>query len=135
MKAPPMRGFHFTERKDMNTSEYMSRAMRLASDLGHEHNMTHAVLGITSEAGEIADQYKKFIAYGKALDRQNMLEEMGDCLWFLTLLAKTMGFTIDQVMDFNIAKLEARYPDLKFNADHALNRDKAGEMAAGAAVL
>ena len=30
----------------------------------------------------------------------------------------------------NIAKLEARYPDAKFNADHAINRDVDAEQAA-----
>lgn len=37
------------------------------------------------------------------------------------------GLTLDQVLDANIAKLEARYPDLRFDPDRAINRDLKAE--------
>lgn len=37
------------------------------------------------------------------------------------------GLTLDQVLDANIAKLEARYPDLRFDPDRAINRDLEAE--------
>jgi NTP pyrophosphatase (non-canonical NTP hydrolase) len=48
----------------------------------------------------------------------------------LLVLTKALGSTLDQVFDMNIRKLEKRYPDLRFNADHAINRDTDAEEAA-----
>lgn len=86
----------------------------------------HAVLGIVSEGGEIADAVKKHIAYGKELDRANMLEEVGDLVHFVTMLCSAMGFTLDQVMEANVKKLKIRYPE-GFSTEKALTRRLAEE--------
>ncbi len=99
-----------------------------------EHNrmiarLLHAVLGLMSEAGEIADALKKHIIYGKALDEVNVLEESGDLSWYQALLLRAVKRGMEESMEKNIAKLKARYGD-KFTAHAALNRNLEAERAA-----
>ena len=84
--------------------------------------MLHASMGMVTEAGELADMLKKHIFYGKEVDKTNAIEEAGDVLWYLAVLLDTLGVSFEEVMEKNIAKLRARYPD-KFTKDDAINRD------------
>lgn len=114
----------------MELNEYSRKSLRTANDLGPTGDLIHAALLITSEAGEIADVIKKHYAYGRPLDTIHLIEEVGDCVWGINLLLKTIGVEWSEVLDVNIAKLEARYPDLRFNDQHSVNRDKVREEAA-----
>ena len=115
----------------MNTQEYSKLALRTANDLGGRlDNIMHAAMGIAGEAGEVIDLVKKTYAYEKTLDDKKLIEEVSDILWYINLLLAVMDRTWEEVFDLNIAKLEARYPDLRFNADHAINRDVNAEQKA-----
>jgi len=84
--------------------------------------LLHAVLGITTEAGEIVDVLKKHIFYGKPIDEVNLREELGDSMWYVGLAVDVLRTTMDEIMTTNIAKLRARYPE-KFTEEAALNRN------------
>ena len=115
----------------MNTQEYSKLALRTANDLGGRlDNIMHAAMGIAGEAGEVIDLVKKTYAYEKTLDDKKLIEEVSDILWYINLLLAVMDRTWEEVFDLNIAKLEARYPDLRFDADHAINRDVNAEQKA-----
>lgn len=114
----------------MDINEYSKLALRTANDLGQTGDLIHAALLITSEGGEVADVIKKNFAYGRPLDRIHLLEELGDLVWGINLMIKTADLTWDQVLGANIAKLEKRYPDLRFNAEHAVNRHAQPEQDA-----
>ena len=84
--------------------------------------LLHALLGLSSEVGEFADQLKKHIFYGKPLDKINLSEESGYLLWYLALAANVPGMqSMDENSNRNIAKLTARYGD-KFSEFAASNR-------------
>lgn len=68
-------------------------------------------LGLTGEAGEVADLLKKGHGHGHGVDRDKVCKELGDVAWYLSALAQAHGFTLDQVLAANVAKLRARYPD------------------------
>jgi len=92
-----------------------------------EHNtmiakLLHAVLGMASEVGEIADALKKHIIYGKALDEINILEEAGDESWYIALALTAIKKGFEEAFERNIAKLKARY-GAQFTEAAALNRD------------
>lgn len=115
----------------MNLDLYSLKALRTLNDLGNsEANLAHMALGITGEAGEVADIIKKHYAYGKPLDTLHLVEEVGDIMFYLNGLLVEVGADWNEVLEINIKKLEARYPDLKFNADHAINRDVEAEQKA-----
>jgi len=89
----------------------------------------HAALGLADEAGEIAKAVKSCIFYGSKFDSENLKEEAGDLLWYLAILSDAIGVPLDEIMDANLRKLRARYPD-GFTQDDALNRDAVRERAA-----
>jgi NTP pyrophosphatase (non-canonical NTP hydrolase) len=95
-------------------------------DFGYD--LIHATVGITSEAGEIATTVKRHWAYETPLHRDNLLEEIGDLMFFATALAHVCDFSLDQVLQANVAKLSKRYPLGEYSNEQALDRaDKAGE--------
>lgn len=117
---------------NMDIETYSSLALRTASN--SDDTLVHAALGIAGEAGEIADYIKKVAFNGKPLDIDHLIEEIGDQMWYLNLLVTSLGCSWSHVLQVNVAKLEARYPQGKFEADRSLNRDLAAEKAAMRAV-
>ena len=92
-------------------------------------DLIHGVLGASSEVGELADQMKRFLYYGKPLDLVNLKEEVGDVMWYLALIAKAGGFSLQDCAEANIRKLSIRYPD-KFSNVQAAERDLVAEHVA-----
>jgi NTP pyrophosphatase (non-canonical NTP hydrolase) len=92
--------------------------------------LEHALMGIVTEAGELMDQLKKHIVYGKELDLVNLAEECGDVFWYLALCVSTLAELMGRdpaelessIKKTNIAKLKARYPE-KFTETDAVVRD------------
>jgi NTP pyrophosphatase (non-canonical NTP hydrolase) len=66
-------------------------------------------VGLSGEAGEVLELHKKWLLHGKPLSREKLLLELGDVLWYLTLLSRIHGITFAEIIHANIAKLEARY--------------------------
>lgn len=91
--------------------------------------LLHAALGLTSETGEFVDALKKLYFAGRALDQVNLIEELGDILWYLQLACNALETDLLEVMRVNILKLQKRH-GAKFNKEQAGNyaaRDLAGE--------
>lgn len=84
--------------------------------------LLHAAIGISTEAGEILDAFKKHLIYGKDLDLVNVGEEIGDIMWYVAIITRYLGKDFYDLLDINIEKLSARYPE-KFTTFSALNRD------------
>ena len=89
--------------------------------------LLHAGMGIATEAGEFVDPLKKHIFYGKDLDVENLKEEMGDLLWYIGIACDTLGVTVQELMEANIAKLRKRYPEQFTEADALERKDKSGK--------
>lgn len=107
----------------MNSREYREGVLRTLSVKEDKlSNDLHMVLGLVTESSEIADVYKKHIAYDKPLDDVNIKEELGDLLFFIEGLMYFKGWTIEEVRTMNMEKLKVRYPE-KYDNFQALNRD------------
>lgn len=63
--------------------EYSPLAMRTCKELPREDHITHMVLGIIGEVGELVDAVKRHYIYGKPLDIANVKEEIGDLSWYV----------------------------------------------------
>lgn len=75
--------------------------------------MTSAI-GMLAESGEFTEVLKKMVFQGKEFTEENrfhMKRELGDILWYWIQGCIALGYTPDEVMDENIKKLEARYPN------------------------
>ena len=89
----------------------------------------HAVIGLVGEVGELASLVEKMVYYGRTVTEVAIKEEIGDCFWYLALLCNALGYDMGQMMEANVAKLQARYPE-KFDAVREENRDREAEAAA-----
>lgn len=67
----------------------------------------YCALGLTGEAGEVAEKVKKWHRDGK-WDPQQVALELGDVAYYLTRLAATTGFTLHEILELNIQKLTSR---------------------------
>jgi NTP pyrophosphatase (non-canonical NTP hydrolase) len=111
----------------MNLKDYQKESMRTCPDLGNDlNNQLHMAIGISTEANELLDAYKKWFAYNKPLDLINIGEEIGDTFWYLSNLCRMLNFDIEKILETNIKKLETRYPD-KFTEEKAINRNLENE--------
>jgi|TARA_R100000742_G_C4278098_1_gene100580 NTP pyrophosphatase (non-canonical NTP hydrolase) len=73
-----------------------------------------SAIGMLAESGEFTEILKKIVFQGKEFnesERFHMKRELGDILWYWVQGCVALGYTPDQVMDENIKKLEARYPN------------------------
>lgn len=86
----------------------------------------HMVLGMQTEVAEIADVYKKHIAYCREIDFVNVKEELGDIVWYIANMCNLHGWDLEDILETNIHKLKLRYPN-KFTREKALNRDLKAE--------
>lgn len=102
----------------------------VAQRMAAAFDIFHGAVGICTEAGELMEQMKKHIFYGKPLDDINVKEEVGDLLWYLALTCKGAGFTFEEAMEANIAKLKARYPAGVFDEKFCHDRDHEAERKA-----
>lgn len=88
--------------------------------------LLHATQGMVTEAGEMVDALKKHLFYGKPLDEVNLMEELGDSLWYHSVAIDALHTTFEEVMGINIAKLRKRYGE-KFSSERAIKRDLEAE--------
>jgi NTP pyrophosphatase (non-canonical NTP hydrolase) len=67
----------------------------------------YLMIGLMNEAGEVGGAFKKEIR-DEVDNKELIIEEMGDVLWYLTNLCRVYGITISQLMNGNINKLLSR---------------------------
>jgi NTP pyrophosphatase (non-canonical NTP hydrolase) len=76
-------------------------------------NILHMAVGISGESGELLDAVKKAVVYNKTLDRQNVIEELGDLEFYMEGLRQELDISREQTLAANIYKLlssdKARY--------------------------
>ena len=105
----------------MTIDEYQRAAARTMTRLCD--NLVAAGLGLTGEAGEVADIVKKVRCQGHDLEsmRGKLREEAGDVAWYLALLCTALDESMEEVFKDNISKLEAGYPR-GFDPQRSINR-------------
>lgn len=89
-------------------------------------NMATVALGLTGEAGEVADIVKKCYAHGHPYDKavkEKLVKEVGDIMYYVSLAASSLGIDLEEVAIKNTEKLKARYPN-GFNPNRSMNREE-----------
>lgn len=82
-----------------------SRAPRVEGDAGSLP--LWETLGIAGEAGEAADKVAKGWREDK-FDLVGYVKELGDVLWYLDAAAEKVGFSLDEIAELNVQKLQSR---------------------------
>ena len=108
--------------------DYVFMATRIAELEANGTNTSQlltAALGLSAEAGEFTEVVKKIVFQGKPYNEDNvfhMKRELGDICWYLAQAFMALDTNFDEILDMNIEKLSARYPDGTFNAYYSENR-------------
>lgn len=106
----------------MTINEYQKLAMTtLNPALSERDVLINAVMGLCGESGEAIDIVKKHLAQGHELDREHLIKELGDIAWYLAEAATVLGVELEEVLQRNIDKLRARYPE-GFKVQDSVNR-------------
>ncbi len=108
----------------MTVNEYQTLAMTtLNPALSQKDILINGVMGLCGEAGEAIDVVKKHLAQGHELDRERLIKELGDVAWYLAETATALNITLEEVLEGNLRKLRARYPE-GFDAQRSLHREE-----------
>ena len=103
---------------EMTLDEYQSRASEFAF---YEGSLVYPTLGLAGEAGEVAEKTKKLIrddGIDYALDdlseeiepdkAKALALELGDCIWYIANIANDIGYSLEEIADMNLTKLQDR---------------------------
>ncbi|MCU5640843.1 nucleoside triphosphate pyrophosphohydrolase family protein [Bacillus cereus] len=105
--------------------------------------VSNAALGLTGEAGEVADLIKKGIYHKRgfwevhtllpeeeerALSIQDVKDELSDVLYYVSAMAQEFGFTLEDVAKHNREKLKKRFPEGFSTEASAQKKDRASEV-------
>lgn len=85
-------------------------------------NMVHGALGVAGEAGELVDAIKKCAFYNRDIDRENVVEELGDLRFYMQLIMNTLDITDEEIESHNRNKLGKRYEGLVYSDKAATQR-------------
>lgn len=119
--------------KEFDSRTYDEQALQYLNPLRPDQiskrvaDANHGVLGITGEVGELADVIKKAFVNNLEIDRQKVIDECGDILWFVALTLRAVDSNTSEAMQANVSKIQARYgerfSEIRYNRENR-NRDK-----------
>lgn len=97
----------------MTFDEYQKRALTTAiSNPDPLMDKTIWAMGIAGEAGEVLEKWKKVVAYKNGVmsdeDLQAIKKELGDVVWYIAVMAHSLGLSFDEIMQLNLDKLASR---------------------------
>lgn len=72
-------------------------------------HLLHMAVGISGEAGELLDAIKKHTIYQKPLDVENVVEELGDLIFYMQGIINALQLDGDAIVEANVTKLQKRY--------------------------
>lgn len=99
----------------MDADDYQSLTLRTAiyPDPNTIHGLNYTILAMCGEAGEVANRFKKVLRDDKGRlspwARDDLIEELGDVMWYLARIASELDVSLSHVMNRNLAKLNARH--------------------------
>ena len=82
-------------------------------------------VGINAEGGEFLEIIKKMVFQGKpfnADNREHLIIELGDLMWYVAQATQALGISMDEVLETNVNKLKKRYPGGEFDIYMSENR-------------
>jgi NTP pyrophosphatase (non-canonical NTP hydrolase) len=114
-------------KQNINHSDMVAQLAKpgelIAAELtGDDAHLLHMAVGISGESGELLDAVKKSVIYRKPLDRENVIEELGDLEFYMEGLRQGLGITREETIEANINKLGKRYKGHSYSDAQAQDR-------------
>lgn len=99
------------KKNNMELNKYQEEAKKTAIyPKGQE--IIYPTLGLTGEAGEVADKVKKILRDKEGVfsqqEREEIAKELGDVLWYIAIMARDLGYSLEDIAKINISKLKSR---------------------------
>lgn len=94
------------EAPGMTFKEYQASAFSTALETAK--NTSYMVMGLCGESGEIANKSKKVIRDNKDWNREDLISELGDVLWYVAGMATLHNIELQEIANKNIEKLFSR---------------------------
>lgn len=105
----------------MTGNEYQELAARTINpNYGYTYTKLHALHGMSAEVGEVHSIHQKYYQ-GHRIDDDHVKKELGDLLWFIAEYCSAESWNLEDIMQMNIDKLRARYPE-DFDEERSLSR-------------
>jgi len=96
----------------MTFEEYQKKSRKTAKYPDAGSNFIYPTLGLSGEAGEVAEKIKKVIRDDGGevlpLKKKEIEKELGDVLWYTSQLATELGLSLEEIAEKNIEKLYSR---------------------------
>lgn len=73
-----------------------------------DNYMEYLSLGLVAEAGEFAGKIAKWYRKDNEFPREEVLDELGDILWFIAQMGTELGASLSSIADKNRKKLASR---------------------------
>lgn len=108
----------------INFNQYQKEAFDLISEDGRKDMVLNGVLGLAGESGECCDIVKKNRFQGHELNKEHLIEELGDVMWYIAETASGLGVTLEEVAQYNLDKLHKRYHGNHFNKEDSIHRNE-----------
>lgn len=103
----------------MDFKEYQKKSRKTAVYPDAGSNFVYPTLGLSGEAGEVAEKIKKVIRDdgGEVMPekKKEIEKELGDVLWYVAQIATELGLSLDEIAEKNIEKLYSRMERGKIN--------------------
>lgn len=106
----------------MKLNDYQKMSERTWKKRDFDKAIHNVALGLTGEAGEFADSIKKAYYQGHSLSGTELAFELGDILYYVSVAANELGYTLEEIATMNIDKLYKRYPN-GFSVEGSVNRN------------
>ena len=114
-----------TSKASTNFVDFADRIGELDREGANIEPLLTAGVGINAEGGEFLEIIKKMVFQGKAWNadnREHLIIELGDIMWYVAQATIALGISMEEVLDRNITKLGKRYPAGAFDAYYSENR-------------
>lgn len=124
---------HMDELRINELNDYQEKALRTWNfNKDYHSRLTNVALGLSGEAGEVADAVKKAVHHGhgftdepreeiKSVSVHELAKELGDIMYYVSVGAHELGYTLQEIAEININKLAKRYPE-GFSVEASINR-------------
>ena len=96
----------------LTANDYQTATLQTAIYPNQGQNFIYPTLGLSGEAGEVAEKVKKIIRDGDGTltdpDREKIALELSEVCWYVAVLAYELDYTLEEIMQMNLDKLASR---------------------------
>lgn len=96
----------------MNRFEEYQEFVNSLKRYPEKYAILYPTIKLNGEAGEVAEKVGKVLRDNNGIftdeKKEELIKELGDCLWYIGSLADDLGSSLDAVATMNMMKLNSR---------------------------